>query len=206
MFFAINICTCSLSILLYCNTITVIIWISTHYIYTYTLIYFNIFFYYKFIHSFFYQSTSTHLVIRVLFYMAYCSLFRNEERLKVSKFIVLFFVLLESNCSRCLLHENLTVQKDTMETYSAGMRSSLYGRIFFKPKNRQICQNLFKAFIVQSVYRVVNVPGRNFFVVSGIHRTGGQILMNDSVCLGPIACNTVYCLIIPEAVDLHFIS
>lgn len=45
-----------------------------------------------------------------------------------------------------------------------------------------------------------------FFVVSGIHRTAGQILMNDSVYLGPIACNTVYCLIIPKAIDFHFIS
>ena len=57
--FDINIWTYSLSILLYCNTMRVRIWISIHYTYTYTFIYFNIFFHYEFIHSFFYQSTST---------------------------------------------------------------------------------------------------------------------------------------------------
>ena len=41
--------------LLYCNAIRVRIWVSIHYTYTY----FNIFSYYKFIHSFLYQSSST---------------------------------------------------------------------------------------------------------------------------------------------------
>lgn len=44
---------------LYCNTQRVRIWISMHYTSTYTYTYFNIFFYYKIIHSIVYQSTST---------------------------------------------------------------------------------------------------------------------------------------------------
>ena len=59
MFFPLNIWTYSLSLLLCCNAIRARIWINIHYTYTHTFIHFKIFFYYKFIHSFFYQSTST---------------------------------------------------------------------------------------------------------------------------------------------------